>query len=216
MRRIIIRLLVAGLGLLILSTLVAGILINKSAKDRTYSDAQAIPHRHVGLLLGCARLLPSGALNPFYKNRIDAAVALQRAAKIDYLLVSGESLPSGYNEAADMKADLVQAGVPAEIIYYDPNGFRTLDSVVRAREVFGQIEITIISQESHNRRAIFIARHRGIDAIGFNAAETSIRYILWDRCRERFAGVSAMLDIFVWKTRPRVLGPKVLIASDSR
>jgi len=216
MRRIINRLLVAGVGLLILSTLVANILINKSAKDRTYSDAQAIPHRHVGLLLGCARLLPSGALNPFYKNRIDAAVALQRAGKIDYLLVSGESLPSGYNEAADMKADLVQTGVPAETIYYDPNGFRTLDSVVRAREVFGQTEITIISQESHNRRAIFIARHRGIDAIGFNAAETSIRYILWDRCREKFAGVSAMLDIFVWKTRPRVLGPKVVIASDRR
>jgi SanA protein len=216
MRRIIIRLLVAGLGLLILSTLVAGILINKSAKDRTYSDAQAIPYRHVGLLLGCARFFPSGALNPFYKNRIDAAVALQRAGKIDDLLVSGESLPSGYNEAADMKADLVHAGIPAEIIYYDPNGFRTLDSVVRAREVFGQTEITIISQESHNRRAIFIARHSGIDAIGFNAAEAGIRYISWDRCREKFAGVSAMLDIYLWKTRPRVLGPKVLIASDSR
>lgn len=216
MRRIIIKLLFAGVGLLILSTLVASILINKSAKNKTYSNVQVIPHRHVGLLLGCARLLPSGALNPFYKNRIDAAVVLQRAGKIDDLLVSGESLPSGYNEAADMKADLIQAGIPAEIIYYDPNGFRTLDSVVRALDVFGQTEIIIISQESHNRRAIFIASHRGIDAIGFNAAETGIHDILWDRCREKFAGVSAMLDIFLWKTRPRVLGPKVVIASDSR
>jgi SanA protein len=130
--------------------------------------------------------------------------------------VSGESLPNGYNEAADMKADLVQAGVPAERIFSDPAGFRTLDSVVRAREVFGQTEITIISQESHNRRAIFIARHRGIDAIGFNAAETGIHDILWDRCREKIAGVSAVLDIFLRKTRPRVLGPKVVIASDLR
>jgi len=216
MKRIAIILLVALVGISIMSILVAAILVRESARGRTYSDARAIPHRHIGLLLGCARLLPNGTVNPFYQNRIDAAVELYRAGKIDYLLASGESAPNGYNEAADMKASLLQAGIPAERIYSDSAGFRTLDSVVRAREVFGLTEVTIISQEFHNRRAIFIARHRGIDAIGFNAAEVGTDEGLFARCREQFADVSAVLDIFLFRTQPRLLGPKVVLASNHR
>jgi SanA protein len=213
MKRITIAFLVAGVGLPVLATLASAILVAESARGKTYSDARAIPHRHLGLLLGSARLLPSGALNAFYQNRLDAAVELYRAGKIDYLLVSGESQPNGYNEPAEMKASLVLAGVPAEKIYSDPAGFRTLDSVVRAKEVFGQTEVTIISQELHNRRAIFIAGHQGIDAIGFDAAEVGTFYGLLDRCREQFADVNAVLDIFLFRTRPRFLSPKSVIPS---
>ena len=214
MKRITIALLVAGIGLPILATLASASIVAESARGKTYTDARLIPHRHVGLLLGAARLLPSGAPNPFYQNRIDAAVELDRAGKIDYLLVSGESQPNGYNEPADMKASLVQAGVPAEKIYSDDAGFRTLDSVFRAKEVFGQTEITIISQELHNRRAIFIAGHNGIDAIGFDAAGVGTLYGLFDDCREQFADVDAVLDLFLFRTRPRLPGPKSVIPAD--
>jgi len=110
-----------------------------------------------------------------------------------------------------MKASLMEVGVPSERIYCDYAGFRTLDSVVRAREVFGQTEITVVSQEFHNRRAIFIARHRGLDAIGFNAADVDARDSFKTSCREQLARVNTLLDMFLFSRQPKFLGPKVTL-----
>ena len=110
-----------------------------------------------------------------------------------------------------MKNSLVEMGVPRAKIYCDYAGFRTLDSIVRARDVFGQTQITIISQEFHNRRAIFIARHRGLDAIGFNAPEVDAYDSFKTRCREQAAKVNTVLDIFVFRRQPKFFGPKVPI-----
>jgi SanA protein len=110
-----------------------------------------------------------------------------------------------------MKSSLVNLGVPKERIYCDYAGFRTLDSVVRARAVFGQRQITIISQDFHNQRAIFIARHRGIDAIGFDAQGVSAYYSFGTHCREQASKVNAILEIFVFHSRPRFYGPRVLV-----
>ena len=74
-----------------------------------------------------------------------------------------------------MQSALLEKGVPASRIDLDYAGLRTLDSVVRAKEVFGQDRITIISQKFHNQRAIFLASHCGIDAIGFNAPEVALQ-----------------------------------------
>ena len=105
------------------------------ARRRTYSDSAAIPKRRVGLVLGCSRLLPDGRRNAFFDNRIEAATELIRASKIDYLVVSGDNDTRGYDEPTDIKDSLVQAGVPAARIYRDYAGFRTLDSIVRVREI---------------------------------------------------------------------------------
>lgn len=63
---------------------------------------------------------------------------------------------------------MIKKGIPANRIYLDYAGFRTLDSVVRCKEIFGQNSITIISQQFHNERAIFIAKMKDIEAVGFN------------------------------------------------
>lgn len=193
------------------SIVIASVLINQSARGKTYSDVQLIPHRRVGLVLGCAKILPGGYGNPFFQYRVAAAAELYRAGKVDYLLVSGDNHIQAYHEAKDMKNSLVEFGVPREKIYCDYAGFRTLDSVVRAREVFGQTQITIISQEFHNRRAIFIARHRGMEAIGFNAPEVDAYDSLKTRCREQVAKVNTVLDIYMFRRQPKFFGPKVPI-----
>lgn len=64
-----------------------------------------------------------------------------------------------------MKVDLITMGIPEEKIYGDYAGFRTLDSVVRAKEIFGQSEYTIITQKFHLERALYLAHSKGIDAI---------------------------------------------------
>jgi SanA protein len=213
MKRRAIKLLFAAAALCLLSIMGARVLINRAARGRTYSDVHLIPHRRVGLLLGCVKTFPGGWPNPFFSNRIAAAVELYHAGKVDYLLVSGDNHIRTYDEAKDMKDSLAELGVPREKIYCDYAGFRTLDSVVRARDIFGQSEITIISQEFHNRRAIFIARHRGVDAIGFNAREVDTYDSFDTRCREELARVDAVLDVFLFRRQPKFAGPKVPIGS---
>jgi SanA protein len=210
-KRRAIKLLLAAGTLGLVAIIGAGVLINRAARSRTYSDVQSIPHRPVGLILGCSKIMPDGGLNQFFRYRVAAAAELYHAGKVDFLLVSGDNHIHSYDEAKDMKNSLAELGVPRAKIYCDYAGFRTLDSVVRARDVFGQTRITVISQEFHNRRAIFIAHHRGVDAIGFNAPEVDAYDSFKTRCREQLARVATVLDIFVLRRQPKFFGPKVPI-----
>jgi SanA protein len=159
--------------------------------------------------------LANGATNPFFRNRVAAAAELYHAGKVDYLLVSGDNHVTTYDEAEDLKNSLIALGVPRERIYCDYAGFRTLDSVVRAREVFGQTQITVVSQAFHNRRAIFIAGHRGLDAVGFNAPGVGVYASFATRCREELAKAASIVDIYVLQRQPKFLGPKVPIGPET-
>ena len=200
-----------GMLLGVASVLLCGRLVTRAAQGRIYADVQAVPHRHVGVVLGCMKLLSHHRPNLFFDNRICAAVALYQAGKVDYLLVSGDNRYVGVNEPHDMRDALAQAGVPTNRIVCDYAGFRTLDSVIRAREVFDQREVTFISQRFHNQRAIFLAAHSGIDAIGFNADEVDAYNSFRTRCREHLARVRAVLDVYLLHRQPKFLGPKVEI-----
>ena len=195
----------------VLSLIVAKIVIARAAKDKTYSDVSLVPHRRVGLVLGCPKRVFGGWSNPYFENRIAAAAELYHHRKIDYLVVSGDNHVQGYDEPTDMKNALVDKGVPSARIYLDYAGFRTLDSVVRVMEIFGQDKVTIISQEFHNQRAIFLADHHGIDTIGFNAPEVGLRYGLRTVGREQFAKVKAVLDVYLLHKQPHFLGQKIAV-----
>lgn len=194
-----------------LSVPASAVLIRRAADGRVYDDVTAVPARRVALVLGCARTLGNGRTNLFFRHRVRAAAGLYHAGRAEFIIVSGDNHRAGYDEPGDMKQDLVALGVPAERIYCDYAGFRTLDSVVRARTVFGQTQITVVSQAFHNERALFIARHHGVDAIGFNAPGVGRRYSFTTLCREQFARVKTVLDVFVLRTPPKFGGPPVTI-----
>jgi len=200
--------LLAALGLVWIAG--ASVLVERAARGRTWSETGAIPARRVGLVLGCSRFA-GHYRNLFFDYRVDAAARLFHAGKIEYIVVSGDNHVRGYDEPQDMKDGLVQAGVPAERIYCDYAGFRTLDSVVRVREIFGQRAVTVVSQKFHNERAIFIAQHRGVDAIDFNAREVDAYDSFKTKCREAFARANTLLDLFVLRREPKFLGQRVLL-----
>ena len=140
---------------------------------------------------------------PYFSNRIRATLELYRAGKIRKIIVSGDNGRTDYNETGDMARELVAQGVAPEDVLSDYAGFRTLDSVVRARNLFGADEITVISQRFHCERAIYLAAQHGIDAVGFEADEVapqSVRLRL--AVREAFARVLAVLDAEILKTKP--------------
>ncbi len=192
------------------SILTAGFLVKNYAKDKLYNSVEEIPYNKVGLLLGTAKVLPNGLFNLYYRYRINAAIELYNAKKIEFVLVSGDNATKYYNEPATIKRDLIERGIPAEKIFLDYAGFRTFDSIIRSKEVFGQTSITVISQKFHNERAIYIAKNKGINAIGFNARDVYIKYGLKTQIREKFARVKMLADLIFGK-QPKFLGEKIPI-----
>ena len=184
--------------------------VTGSTRKQLYSDVQQIPHNKVGLLLGTAKFLKDGWINYYYQYRIDAAVALFQAGKIDFILISGDNGTEHYNEPETMQADLIARGIPKEKIFLDYAGFRTLDSILRCREVFGESKVTVISQPFHNQRAIFIANHKEVAAIGFNARDVNRYGGLRTQAREKLARVKMLLDL-VFDKQAKFYGEKIKI-----
>lgn len=182
-----------------------------STKKQIYTDVNTIPARKVGLVLGASKKTSRGTNNLYFTYRIQAAFELFKAKKVQYLLLSGDNHVKGYDEPSDMKEALIALGVPDSCIVLDYAGFRTLDSVVRSNEVFGEDSITIISQEFHNQRALFIANKNNINAIDFNSKEVNKNYSFKTRFREYFARVKCVLDIYILYTSPKFLGDKIKI-----
>ncbi|NNM95343.1 MAG: DUF218 domain-containing protein [Bacteroidia bacterium] len=179
----------------------------QSARSSLYSSADSIPYRRVGLVLGANKMW-HGAENPFFKNRIEAAATLMKAGKVKHLIVSGDNHSNNYDEPLDMKKALMKLGVPDSAITLDYAGFRTFDSILRCKEVFGQDSVTIISQDFQNQRAIFIASHFNMNAVAFNAADVPELSNPASRVREYLAKCKVLLDIYVLHTSAHFLGQK--------
>jgi len=186
-------------------------LVETASKNRLYANPQDIPQKKAALVLGCARTVANGRPNLYFHHRITAAAALFHAGKCEYLIVSGDNSRKSYDEPTDMQNALVELGVPESAIYRDFAGFRTLDSVVRARDIFGQTDLIIVSQPFHNKRAIFLAKAKGIEAIGLNCKEVKSMAGFKTAFRESLARVKMVLDVFLLRTAPKFLGPQVAL-----
>lgn len=187
-------------------------LVIRETRSALYSDISSVPYNSVGVLLGTSKYSRLGGENDHYRLRLDAAYRLFTAGKIDYILISGDNSTRYYDEPSTMRRDLIKLGIPLDRIYRDYAGFRTLDSVLRARYVFNLQHFTIISQASHNRRALYIALNRNIDAIAFNAGDGKDSDFN-NKAREVMARVLAVMETHLLNTGPRFLGPIIEIGS---
>ncbi len=183
--------------------------VGSFSDNKLYSDINDVPHMRAALLLGCVRIY-DGHVNLFYLHRINAAVELWKAGKIDAILVSGDNSRTDYDEPTCMKEDLVARGVPAEYITLDYAGFRTLDSIVRAEKVFNLDDYIIISQPFHCSRAIYLANHYKQNVIGYCARDVKSAAGLKLRLREVLARNKALIDILINKN-PKYLGKQEIV-----
>jgi SanA protein len=198
------------IGLILIFILACNAWVYLQTKSRLYDDMAIIPPKSVALVLGASRYVPGGGrTNLFFKFRMEAAAALYHAGKVQHLIVSGDNSTRNYNEPIEMRKYLIKLDVPAQAITLDYAGFRTLDSIIRAREVFQQDDFIVVSQGFHNSRALFIADYYGINAIGFNAQDVPQEQSMRTNLREYFAKVKAVLDLYILGTQPRFLGEVV-------
>ncbi|HCA09141.1 ElyC/SanA/YdcF family protein [Chryseobacterium sp.] len=169
-----------------------------------------VPETKTALLLGTGKTLSNGMPNAYFYNRIQAAIDLYKSGKIKYIIVSGDNSSKDYNEPEDMQLTLMKYGIPKDRIVMDHAGFRTLDSVVRAKEIFGQNKLVIISQKFHNERAVFLAKENGMEAFGFNAADVNKYAGLKTNLREYLAKAKVYWDL-LFGVQPKFGGEKIEI-----
>ena len=174
-----------------------------------YQDSSLMPENEVGLVLGCSPFVRSGGPSPQFHGRMQAAAELYKLGKIKRLIVSGANPDSRYNEPKKMREALLERGVPSEAMVLDYAGNSTFDSVTRAQVVYGLDRMTVITQKYHAYRALFLARKTGIHAVAYAAplvTESGLSLGLRHPPREILARLLAVLDLFVLRTEPRLLG----------
>jgi SanA protein len=181
--------------------------IVNSTSHNVFSDVTKLPDHRVALVLGTSNKTVSGHVNSYFRNRIETAAQLYKMGKVDHLILSGDNRTKYYNEPIEMHKALIKLGVPTTAITLDYAGLRTLDSIVRCKEIFGQNRIIIITQPFHSYRALFISRYYDVEAAAMVTNEDS-EYSFRIRLREYFARTKAVLDLYVLKTSPRFLGEK--------
>ncbi len=184
--------------------------IKSYSNDYVSNNLEEIPKEKTGLLLGTSKTLSNGRPNAYFFNRIEATIKLYNSGAVQNIIVSGDNSRKNYNEPEEMKNELVKLGVPANKIYEDFAGFRTLDSVIRAKEIFGQNSFVIISQKFHNERAVYIARKYGIKAYGYNAPDVNKYAGLKTNLREYLAKAKVFVDL-LFGIEPKFGGEKILI-----
>lgn len=192
----------------------ADYLFVSKARNDIYYKISDVPVHDVGLVLGTSKYIGK-VLNPYYTHRIDAAIALYENQKVSHFLLSGDNAHRSYNEPWTMKRDLLKANIPETNIHLDYAGFRTLDSIVRAKKVFKSDNFLIITQKFHCERALYIAHFNEIHASCLAVPGASDNSGIYLRLREVFARVKALLDLYVLDQEPKFLGPEEPILHDA-
>lgn len=170
-----------------------------------YTPEQA-PAARVAVVFG-ARVYRNGGLSPMLRDRVDTAVDLYHAGKVDKLLLSGGNSGTTYDETAAMLAHAYARGVPLAALQADTGGYRTYDTCYRAVHIFQVEGAVLVTQEFHLPRALLLCNGLGLEAVGVKADRRfyAPRSIAWSEGRELPALVAALVDL-VRREPPPILG----------
>lgn len=169
-----------------------------STKDQMFSSMDELPHNKVGLVLGTSNRNRKGGSNKFFAERMATTAALLKTGKIDQIIVSGDNRTRYYNEPLMMETALIELGVPKEKIVLDTAGFRTIESIKNAEKKFGLTEFTIITQEFHGYRALFISNYYELNTKVMSTKRLPLKDSGNVRLREFFARIKAFADLYLF------------------
>ncbi len=191
-------------------------LCRRAAKGKIFRSIETVPVNDVAMVLGTSKFTSRGNTNLHFTQRIAAAAELFHAGKVRHLIVSGDNSVAHYDEPTDMRDALIAAGVPSDAITCDYAGFRTLDSIVRANSVFALNRFTIVTEEFHCPRALWIAQRHNLDAVAYAAPDLNFRWSARVKIRETLARTLCAVDLYVLNRQPKFPGPPepLLIANN--
>ena len=181
-----------------------------SVAGSIYASIYDIPQSEVAIVPGAS--VVRGVPSQILASRADAAIALYKAGKVKKILVTGDNGALSHDEVTPVRKYLLNAGVPAADIFLDHAGFDTYSSMYRAKHVFKATSATVVTQDFHLPRSLYIAENLGIDAYGFEADGGSKVY---DYVREIPASVKALYDLAVHR-EPKYLGEPLPLTGDGQ
>lgn len=209
--RLRLRRIVRALAILLLAGLLAvlgaDLLCRRATAGKIHRATASVPFNDVAVVLGTSKLTGNGHPNLHFTRRIEAAAELFHSDKVRHLIVSGDNSVKHYDEPTDMRDALVAAGVPGDAITCDYAGFRTLDSVLRANSVFGLTNFTLVTEEFHCPRAVWIAQRHGWNVVAFAAPDLSARWSAKVKVREALARTLCAMDLYILNRQPKFPGP---------
>lgn len=171
-------------------------------QKKIYYDARQAPRSQAAIVLG-ASVLPDKNPSQILTSRIDSAITLYQGMKVGKILLSGHHTDPYYDEVGAMKKYILEnSKIPKKEIMEDDFGLRTLDSIYRAKRVYGLEKVTVVTQRYHLPRTLFLANAAGLEAFGFAAdkqGDIPIKLYL----REYMAQILAMIDVWILDTQPK-------------
>ncbi|MDP3837139.1 MAG: ElyC/SanA/YdcF family protein [bacterium] len=168
--------------------------------------------RPAALVLGAG---VKDTVSPVYADRLETAAELYQKGLVEKIIVSGDHGKAYYDEVNAGKDYMLAKNIPAEDIFLDHAGFRTYDSIYRARDIFGVDNFLIVTQDFHLPRALYIANRLNVTAWGCRADKRYYLNSSYMQRREYLASIKAWLDVNI-KVRPRFLGEQIDITGDGR
>lgn len=185
------------------------------AAPRSFS-LEEVAVRRVAIIFG-AGLRPDGSAGPVLRDRVETAVKLYKAGKVDKMLMSGDNRFVEHNEPEAMRQYALSFDIPDEDIVLDYAGRRTYDSCYRAREIFQVESAILVTQPFHMARALYLCNSFGVESVGVQADNHYFRKIsrMYWNTREFFATSQAVWDVMVARPLP-VLGVPEPIFADAK
>ena len=172
--------------------------IVRSTRDQIIQRYEELPSDRFVLVLGTSNRMRGGKPNPFFNHRMDKAAELFRERGEVVFILSGDNRLSTYNEPAMMRRAMSSRGVPSRSLRLDGAGYRTFDSIIRSREVFGASSLIIITQPFHASRALFLCNQLEIPAVVYAAREPGEYAGFQVYIREYFARTLAVVDVILY------------------
>jgi SanA protein len=192
-----------ALGTLVLTACI--FLIYNDVEGRKYpiyKNVADVPLKPAAIVFG------AGIQTMEAHDRVATAAALYKSGKVLKLLMTGDNGHANYNEPAAMKQDAIAMGVPGSDITLDYAGFRTYDSLYRARDIFEVRQAVLVTQRYHLPRAMYLAQKLGLDVVGVDAGMRSYGiWQIWYNLREIGAAINAWFDILI-ERKSKYLGKK--------
>ncbi len=188
-------------GLLLLAALFFGAIHaevhrydNRIIGDPDRLDTESWQRPRVAVVFG-ASVFSNGDLSPVLEDRMDTAIELYRAKKIDRILVSGDNRHHSYNEPKAMYEYLITHAVDKHDVVIDYAGRSTYETCLRAKEVFGLERTVLVTQGFYLPRALYLANELGLNAVGV-ASDIKLKgEVDYQRVREWAAEVKAYFNL---------------------
>jgi len=165
--------------------------INSTSEDIMYEDEFDGQYDYI-IVLGCG-IIDNSIPTDLMSDRLDTAIDLYQRGVAPLILVSGDHREDDYNEVAVMRNYMIDRGVPEEVIMSDDLGLSTGETMQRAAGVFGVRSAVIVTQRYHLYRAVYLARHYGIDCEGVIATGHVFTAQVYYSFREYLARVKDFL-----------------------